>query len=275
MITADIHIHTAYSHGKDSILKMFGGGLARGLEAIGFSEHSPRPAGYDYRHEYRERLSAHLPDYLREVSALKDNDCGCRVLLGMEMDWLPGERDFIRAACAGKDFDYFLGSVHFLDKWGFDDGPEAWNGASQDQCEKFYEQYFLIWEDMLASGMFQVAAHPDLIKIFSVDRFHAWLQKPGPRSQIRHCLTALRKSGMSMEISSAGLRKPCAEIYPCAAIMRMAADEGVPISFASDAHRADEVAFAFPDLAAYARGFGFDEYVYFDKGAVIARSLGI
>lgn len=273
MIAADIHIHTSYSHGQDSPEAMFIGALAKGLDVIGFSEHSPRPDGYDYTHEYREKLGAHLDDYLREVLALKSNDRGCKVLLGMEMDWIPGERDFIRSACARADFDYLLGSVHFLDTWGFDDNPEVWNKASQIQCEKFYEQYFVIWEDMLSAGMFQVAAHPDLIKIFSCDRFHAWLEKRAAQAQVRHCLKILRNSQMSMEISSAGLRKPCFEIYPCAAIMQIAASENVDISFASDAHRAEDIAYAFPDLAAYARGFGFKEYVYFDRGAIVARQI--
>ena len=273
MITADIHIHTAYSHGKNSPEEMLNGAIEKGLDLIGFSEHSPRPNGYDYSHEYREKLSAHLEDYLREVSELKTNNLGCKVLLGMEMDWLPNEQDFIKAACARADFDYFLGSVHFLDTWGFDDSAEVWSEASQSQCEKLYRQYFSIWENMLASGLFQVAAHPDLIKIFSVDRFHIWLEKAAARSQISHCLNILRKMGMSMEISSAGLRKPCAEIYPCPDIMRIAAAVGVPVSFASDAHMAGDIAFAFPTLAAYARSFGFGEYVYFDHGAVIARPI--
>ena len=71
---------------------------------------------------------------------------------------------------------------------------------------------------------------------------------------------------MSMEISSAGLRKPCREIYPCPTFLRLAAELGVPVSFASDAHGIEEVGHAFPQLANYARAFGISESVWFEHG---------
>lgn len=272
MIDADMHTHTCYSHGRDQPADMYRAALARGIRTLGFSEHSPRPAGYDYRNEYRDKLNSHLDDYFREVAGLRDQGAenGCAVLMGMEMDWLSGEEDFLRNACASADFDYLIGSVHFLYSWGFDDCPAAWNAADQEQCERWYETYFSLWRDMLGSGMFQIAAHPDLIKIFSVERFHRWLEKPGAKNTLRSCLETLKDSGMSMEISSAGLRKPCGEIYPCPQIMAIAGELRVPITFASDAHCTDDLAFAFPELAAYARSFNFDRYVYFVKGRAVS-----
>lgn len=71
---------------------------------------------------------------------------------------------------------------------------------------------------------------------------------------------------MAMEISSAGIRKPCREIYPCATIMRMASDLKLPVTFASDAHTTEDVAYGFPRLATYAKAFGFTKSVVFDNG---------
>ncbi|MDR2727004.1 MAG: histidinol-phosphatase, partial [Deltaproteobacteria bacterium] len=101
-----------------------------------------------------------------------------------------------------------------------------------------------------------------LIKIFSVDDFHAWLTGD-TFDLVRDALMAVRDAGMAMEVSSAGLRKPCAEIYPCPAIMRLAADLRVPIAFASDAHASDQIAYAFPELAAYAASFGYGDSLVF------------
>ena len=69
MITVDLHTHTKYSHGANTPAEMYASALDKGLTLLGFSEHSPRPQGFDYQHEYRERLSRHLPDYAREVLA--------------------------------------------------------------------------------------------------------------------------------------------------------------------------------------------------------------
>ena len=278
MITVDLHTHTKYSHGANSPAEMYASALDKGLTLLGFSEHSPRPLGFDYLHEYREQLTRHLPDYAREVLALKaaprEGGHGpCRVLFGMEMDWLDGQEDYTRAACTAYDFDYLLGSVHFLGRWGFDDGVEPWKSASQEECESRYTAYFTAWEAMIRSGLFNIAAHPALIKIFSVEQFHIWLAKAESTAHIRRCLTALRDAGMAMEISSAGLRKACREIYPAPPIMALAAELGLPVSFASDAHGVDDVAHGFARLASYAKAFGFREHVFFDKGRMTTLPL--
>lgn len=235
----------------------------KGLSLIGFSEHSPRPQGFNYTHEYREQLEKLLPTYVKDVNALK-KDKTCRVLLGIEMDWLAGQEEFIQKACAANPYDYIIGSVHFIDHWGFDDGREAWENVSQEICEERYRAYFRAWKQMLSSGFFQIAAHPDLIKIYSVNQFAIWLQKPEATAIIRDCLETLRKNGMAMEISSAGLRKACAEIYPHPAIMRIAAELELDVSMASDAHCANDVGADFDKLAAYARSFGFARQTIFE-----------
>lgn len=248
---------------------MYAAARQKGLALIGFSEHSPRPAGYDYTHEYREQLARCLPLYVQEVKALKKRNEGLRVLLGLEMDWLEGEAEFTRAAITAWDYDYVIGSVHFLGKWGFDDGAESWHGASQADCESRYQQYFHTWQKMLQSGMFQIAAHPDLIKIFSIEQFRRWMQKPEALALVKDCLISLRDAGMAMEVSSAGLRKACKEIYPCPQIMALAASLKVPISLASDAHCTKDIGADFDKLASYAASFGYSEQTVFERGASI------
>ncbi|MBO6171059.1 MAG: histidinol-phosphatase [Desulfovibrio sp.] len=271
MILADMHTHTKYSHGADAPEAMYAAAVSRGLEYMAFTEHSPRPQGFDYTHEYREELTRRLPDYVREVRTLRDSNGPCKAIFGMEMDWLDGQEEYVRAACAAYDFDVLLGSVHFLGAWGFDDGAEPWKGLSQEECERQYQAYFEAWERMICSGLFQVASHPDLIKIFSVEQFHIWLAKPESRALVLRGLTALRDKGMCMEISSAGLRKPCREIYPAPPVMVMAARLGLPVTFASDAHCTDDVAFGFARLASYAEAFGFREYTVVSRGRRITR----
>lgn len=238
----------------------------KGLQLIGFSEHSPRPLKYNYKHEYRDQLTHSFPSYISEVKALKSLPEGPKTLLGLEMDWFDEEIDFIRSSIAAWDYDYIIGSVHFLGTWGFDDGRELWLNSSQEECEKRYKKYFQSWLRMLQSGLFQIAAHPDLIKIFSIERFHTWVQKKEAQELIEECLIALRDSGMAMEISSAGLRKPCQEIYPCSQIMTIAARLNVPISIASDAHCIADIGNDFEKLENYARSFGFHEQTVFDHG---------
>lgn len=275
MIKADLHLHTCFSHGKPTPFEVHVRATKKGYAVIGFSEHSPRPAGYDYSNEYREQLESHLQDYKNQVLTLKRNAAqnpeSCQALFGMEMDWLSGREDFVTAASRAFDFDYLLGSVHFIGRWGFDDNKKDWADLSQEEAENFYGQYFDIWLQMLKSGLFNIAAHPDLIKIFSIERFRIWLDKPNSREIVKNCLKTLKNSGMAMEVSSAGLRKPCLEIYPGPQIMQMAAELKIPVALASDAHNLEDFAFAFDKLENYAKSFGFVSQAIFDHGKM--RSL--
>ena len=265
MISSDLHTHTLHSHARDSVAAMHQAALAHGLAYMGFSEHSPRPEAYTYPVEYRDRLRQGFPLYVEEVRALQKPRQSLTVLFGMEVDWIGAEHDFVRQAATAYPFDYRIGSVHFLDHWGFDFTAKDWEPLSEAERSAHYAAYFTAIADMARSKLFQIAGHLDLIKIFSVASFHSWLAGDH-LDLVRDALTAIRDAGMSMEVSSAGLRKPCAEIYPGPVIMRLAADLCVPISFASDAHATDQVAYAFPELAAYAASFGYSTSLVF-RGA--------
>ncbi len=263
MIRFDLHNHTWYSHGASSVEDMYKAAVAKNLAVFGFTEHSPRPEKYNYPSEYRDRLNAHLADYVREVTELQQAGGPCRVLFGMEIDWFEEDEAFVRNAASQFPFDYLLGSTHFLGTWGFDGGPEPWE--AMDEAARFaaYTAYFTTWKKMLATGLFNIASHPDLIKIFTRDTFHLWMVKEESQRLVKDALEVLRAQNMAMEISSAGLRKPCREIYPCPMIMRLASEVGVTISFASDAHTDGDVAFGFPVLASYAKAFGFEKCGYY------------
>jgi histidinol-phosphatase (PHP family) len=263
VITADLHIHTHYSHGLNSVEEMHRAGRARNLSIMGFTEHSPRPPAYVYPREYRDRLQKGMARYVREVLELKDGGGTPAVLFGMEVDWFEEDRDFVRQAARAHAFDYLLGSVHFLGRWGFDASAADWEVLSEQERGVRYAAYFATLGEMARSRLFQIAAHPDVIKLFSIESFRSWLGREDSRALVGEALRAMRDAGMAMEVSSAGLRKPCAEIYPGPVVMRLAADIGLPVSFASDAHAADQVGFAFAELARYAASFGYRSSLVF------------
>ncbi len=265
MITVDTHIHTRYSHGKATVREMYDAALLKGVKIFGFSEHSPRPHGFDYPTDYKEKLTAAWPDYIRDVTSLKNNAEGVQVLLGIEMDWTTGQEGYIRQKLEADPFDYVIAGIHFLETWGFDFSANDWAQWDDADCFPRYEAFFSSMEAMARTGLFNIVAHPDIIKIFTVDRFRRWIAAPAGLECARAALTAVRDAGMAMEISSAGLRKLCREIYPCPAFMEIAQDLALPISFGSDAHSTASVGYAFDTLAEYARSFGYTESVYFTQ----------
>ncbi len=273
MIQADLHNHTNHSHGRDSVTAMYEAAVAKGLAYYGFSEHSARPLGYDYspETEYREHLAATFGDYVAGVQALQEQSTQSphsktRVLLGLELDWLPAENAFLQKAVKAAPFDYIIGGIHFLRTWPFDATSKDWDSMDTDACHAAYTNYFITCKALAQSGLVNILAHPDIIKIFSRPIFEAWLTKSDSLDLIRDALVAVRDNGLVMEISSAGLRKPCAEIYPGPAIMRIASDCRVPIVFGSDAHCTEHVGYAFDTLAQYAASFGYTQsHIIIDK----------
>jgi histidinol-phosphatase (PHP family) len=65
------------------------------------------------------------------------------------------------------------------------------------------------------------------------------------------------RAGVAMELNTAGLRKDCKEIYPCRALVEMAAGAKIPITFGSDAHAPGEVGSAFAAALDLARAVGY------------------
>ncbi len=270
MITADLHVHTLYSHGQDTPRAMWESAAQKGIELLGFTEHSPRPEKYTYSNEYREKLTKFFPQYVKEVKELKAENPG-KILLGIEMDWMEKDVPFIKNALSEYDFDYHIGSVHFLQTWGYDDDPKDWRALHTSHCFEHYEAYFTTIRHMAESRLFHIAGHLDLIKIFSIENFKAWIENPVAQILVAEALKAIKDAGMALEVSSAGLRKACKEIYPGPHIMELAKDIQVPISFASDAHNVGDVAADFTILADYARSYGYKHSVWYCGGQVFER----
>lgn len=268
MIKADLHNHTLASHGSADASAMLGQACALGLEWFGLSEHSPLPCGFHCA-LYTGDLARDFPGYVQDVLRLKQAvpsggaGAGPRVLLGLELDWLPSRLCWMREIASAWPFDYVLGALHYLD--GMSVGALANWGPEIGREERFarFAAYFYELAAMARSGLAQAAAHPDFIKLRAWDDFQLWLAQPESRAPLETALEALAQSGTALEVSGAGLRQSFAEPYPAPTVMRLARDMGVDICFGSDAHRPEDVGAPFERLADYARSFGFEDSVVF------------
>ena len=265
-ITVDLHNHTQYAHGKDSAEAVAASAFAKGVKIFGFSEHSLRPEGYVYPSDYQPKLLDNFPSYIAEVIAERERYAGCmQILLALELDYMVAEESYAKTIVVAESYDYVIGGLHFQDTWGFDFSSAEWENLSDDVCYDHFFRYYQDLTSMSQTGLFQIAAHPDLIKLFRKDTFKTWIKKPEAQKAAYVALAAMKKNGMAMEISSAALRKGLGEPYPCREIMGLARDMGLPVSFGSDSHAASDVAYAFDALAAYASEFGYTHSAVFEN----------
>jgi histidinol-phosphatase (PHP family) len=253
----DLHMHTARcGHATGTVSDYVAAARLRGLEIIAFTDHLALPDGYDPDGEYamrREELSA----YVADVRAHAGTGGSPRVLLGIEADWVPAHKSQTARTIASQPFDVVLGSVHFLGEWAFDD-PRLLEEWSVRDVAGAWHEYFAAFTDAASSGLFDVMAHPDLVKKFG----HV---PPGDlRSLYGDVAAAVADAGVAVEVSSAGLRKPCTEIYPSEELLAEFRRAGVPVTTASDAHTPDEVGQGLAEVRAAVARAGYETIVYFE-----------
>lgn len=251
----------------------------RGADEIGISEHCNRFAPFrpvmghllrrgDETPEcilWRDRsFRESLDQYFDALSEAKR--AGLPVKASLEVDYLPGAEKALRAILAPYPWDYLLGSVHFLGPWGIDMNPEyGWPTADVDRV---YEEYFATFQAAARSGLFDVLAHPDLVKKFG--------HRPSfPLDEYYDAVArAAQQAGVAVEINTAGLHKPVGELYPAQPLLERFYDRGVPITLASDAHTPEHVARDFDKAVAAARAAGYDQIARFEQRRRTLHPLG-
>lgn len=260
MFKSDLHTHTNYSHAVNSVEEMVEAAKTKGLRYYGISEHSPRPEGYLYPNDYQESLIANYADYIADMRAARAASTeNFNVMLGLEVDFMPDRADFARSSVEAYDFDYIIGGLHYQGTWGFDGDKKDWDILNEEERFKCYARYYADLATMSKSGLVDIVAHPDLIKMSSIESFKKWLTLPESLKCIADSFAQMRERDIILEISSAGLRKACNEIYPGPVVMKIGADLGLKICLSSDAHNTGDIAFAFDKLAEYAKSFGYKE----------------
>jgi histidinol-phosphatase (PHP family) len=192
-----------------------------------------------------------LDDYVEVVEAVKA--AGLPVVLGLEVDYYRDRMDDVADLLDGYPFDVLLGSVHWLGTWRFDvlSEPDVLAEWDHREIDQVWDGYTRALEELAATGVCDVLAHPDLVKIAG--------RVPDVPDEFYDRITeAAVGSGMAAEVSSAGWRKPVGEEYPAPPLLRRFVARGVPLTTASDAHTLPDVAERADDLRGLLTAVGVD-----------------
>lgn len=212
----------------------------------------------------RATVAAYWADHAHEdldayvEAGLAAKAAGLPVVLGLEVDYYAGRMDKVASLLSGYPFDVLLGSVHWIGAWGFDDYEDPVVAAEWERrgVEAAWQGYTEALEELAASGICDVLAHPDLCMV--TGRFPAV-----PGEYYDRMAEAAAASGMVAEVSSAGWRKPVGQAYPAPELLERFAARGVPVTTASDAHALPDVAARSADLRALVLDAGYTELAAF------------
>jgi len=229
----------------------------RGIAELGVSEHVYR---------FRQALDVWQHPFWRE-NAVDDLDAYCAfaaeqgLRVGVEADFVPGREDRMGALLDGRPWDYVIGSVHFVGDRAVDHPDwDVW-ATTFESAEKVWRRYFELLAEAARSGLFDVLAHPDLVKVWGAER-------PRPDGDLRRfyepAVEAIAESGVAVEVSTAGLRKPVAERYPAEPFLAMCLEAGAPIALSSDAHVPEHLGWEYESTVAWLAEQGVRELCVFE-----------
>ena len=230
----------------------------RGIGELGVAEHVHRfTAALDvWDHPFwREQATDDLDAYCAFVREETD------LRLGIEADFVPGREARMANLLDARDWDYVIGSVHFLRDRSVD-MPGEWDVWRSESPEKVWARYFDALGEAAATGMYDVLAHPDLVKVWGA-------QSPTPEGDLRRfydrAMPGIADSDVAIEVSTAGLRKPVGEIYPAAPFLEMCLEAGRPVALSSDAHLPEQLGHEYERAVEWLDGLGVTELAVFER----------
>lgn len=172
----DLHIHIERGeYSRQWIEKFINQAVKMNIGEINLLEHSVRIKEFHptfkeaseyslYQKRWFEgkRKQAHsLDEYKALIDEIRSIDYPVKVNFGLEVCWFEQHEDYIRNILSKCDFDYVLGSVHWIDNWTFNQRKYQWLGKDVD---KLYRRYYEMSNTLIKSDIFDIIAHPDLIR---------------------------------------------------------------------------------------------------------------
>lgn len=262
---SDYHMHTPLcGHAQGQPEEYAAHALKIGLNEIGFSDHAP----FVVKELPGITMAMNeLPVYHKMIEDVrKQFKDRLTIRIGIEADFIPGYEKKTKAILDAYPYDYVIGSVHFIKDWGFDN-PEEREKWSEHDVNAVYRDYFELLRASAQSGLYDIIAHPDLVKKFG--------HRPtGDISgEIEKTAKIFKQTGVTIEINTSGRRKAVGEMYPAPRDLAIYREAGVPLTFGSDAHKPEEVGCDFDKAVDLARQAGYKEYVLFKERKIYRRIL--
>lgn len=252
----NFHTHSNMCDGKNTLEEIVVAAIEKGFSAIGLSGH-----GYtDFDLSY---CMQDMDAYMKEVNRLKEKYASkIEVYLGVEED--------IRCPMKNReDFDYIIGSSHYIERNGklytVDMDPEtfgeclsAWDGNALALAEEYYSSLC----DYILKRKPDIVGHFDLITKFDEKIGPNFLGNAEYNRLAEKYMKIALKSECLFEVNTGAISRGWRTLpYPDENLLYVIKQNGGKIILSSDSHSKDTLDCAFEETKKFLRDVGF-EYVY-------------
>ena len=268
---SNLHTHTYFCDGEDAPETMVLQALSEGLEVLGFSGHSYAP----FDPECLGVQPASLPLYRAEIRRLQQvYGDRIRLLSGIEQDY-DSPRDDL-------DFDYLIGSVHYMKGSGryyaIDNTPEEflqmvddlYDGQALAFVRDYLDKELRMYEELKPL----IVGHFDLY-MKNNDVTHCIDEEdPAYLAPVQEALHELVKKDALFEVNIGGIsRGRSSQPYPSVRLLRFLQKEKARLIITTDCHRASLLTKGYPETLELLRRLGFSTMTVMRKDGLHEESL--
>ena len=245
MTTVDLHMHTTYCDGKNTPEQMILSAIEKGLKTVGLSGHS-----YTGNDKVFGMSMKNMQKYFDEINSLKEKyKDKIEVLCGIEQDSFAG--------FPALDFDYSIGSVHYVYKNGEYLGVDHSEAILTNDVNKFYdgdyiayaEDYYKQVANVLKDTNADIIGHFDLVTKFNEG--YKLFDENDPRyiKAYREAVDALIPYNKPFEVNTGAISRGYRTLpYPSSQIIDYIKQKGGKLIMSSDSHSAENIAFKFDEF---------------------------
>ena len=274
MFTQNLHTHSIYDDGQNTLEEMILAAKSAGLRSIGFSVHTPMPFedGWGWTIA-EERLPEYQADVRRLAEQYRDD---IAVYCGAEWEML-SKQEF-------SGYDYVIGSIHHIvwEGQAYSVDAQAENAARylkrvfRGDTETAAEAYFRQYETLAAVEAVDIVGHFDLLTKFDEQARLYNSNSPRFLAAAKDAIDALVAADKIFEINTGAISRGYRTTpYPSQTLLREIHARGGKITISADAHRTQDIAFGFERAAALAQECGFTALWQFDGKEFVPTKLSL
>ena len=259
----DYHMHTDYTLDATGKVEDFcQAAIAKKIEEIAFTNHFiiiniDRPGG--------SITPQQIFEHVKDIESAREK-FDLEIKLGLECDYWQTYHKDIEKILDEHDFDFIMGSVHFVEGFLI--------GGGLEHCTRFfeaksiheaYETYFKRIIEAIESQLFEVIAHPDSIRKNAKKFYGQELPFEKYQDLVKEVIESLVDNKVGIEVNTSGYRHGINDCFPSIGFLKLCKEAGVKIiTIGSDAHSPSGLGINLEKGIEQLRAAGYDEISLFN-----------
>lgn len=270
MIKQNLHTHTSLDHGKDTVEEMIQTALARQFTVLGFSGH-----GYNRPLSSTSMTLENTELYKQQIAQAKEKyKDRLQIFCGVEQDSMH--------RIDTSDFDYVIGSVHYVCKdgkpWSIDYSSEEFarmldEGWNQD-VQALVEDYYQAVEEMMDWQEVDIVGHIDLITKFNEDEEFFSFSAPWYLDAARKAIDKGVEKNLVFEMNTGAIARGNRRTpYPHPLLLEYMAQKGARLCINTDCHDRNYLDLKISECLDLARKAGFTQLEVMTENGLQPRNI--